>query len=112
MNVGFWSCLVMAPLFALLALLFAIGKEKTAGLITGFNGLPKAEQALYDKMRMAKDMRNSCALWSAIMLVGAAVSYAVSGYVAIFAYLIWLALFFKDVGFDTRKAFQKYRKEA
>ena len=41
------------------------------------------------------------------MLVGAVLSYFLTPYMAIPAF-IWLVLFFKEVHFDTHKAFEKY----
>ena len=107
MNIGFWMCFVMVPFFAVIALIFAIGKEKSAILISGFNSLPKREREKYGKARMARDMRNSFALWSLVMLIGAVASL-LSGYAAIVAYLIWMILFFREVRFDPHMAFEKY----
>ena len=108
MNAGFWSCISVVPCFLLLALIFAVMKEKGAKLISGFNGLSKEEQDLYDKARMVKDMRNSLVLWAVIMLIGAVGSYFITGYAAVVAYTVWLVLFFKDVHIDEKKAFGKY----
>lgn len=108
MNIGFWMCVILVPCFAVMALIFGIWKEKSARFISGFNTMPAEEQNLYDKAYMARDMRNSCVLWTLLMLAGAAGSYAVSGYMAMAAYIIWLALFFKDVHLDAHKAFRKY----
>ena len=56
-------------------------------------------------------MRNSCFIWSGTMLAGAALSYFVTPYLAILAYIVWGVLFFKDVHFDEHKAFEKYLKK-
>lgn len=108
MKIGFVLCIVLVPCFAVLSVIFGIFKEESAKLISGFNTLPKKEQDLYDKAFMARDMRNSFALWSVIMLIGAVCSYFISGYSAIIAYIIWGILFFKDVHLDAHKAFNKY----
>lgn len=105
---GFGMCMSLAVCFALFAMIFAIGKEKTTMLIAGFNGFPKYEQERYDKARMAKDMRNEFALWAVIMLVGALGSHAISGYVAVVAYGVWIVLLVKTVRLDAHKAFEKY----
>lgn len=105
MNMGFLLCIVLVPCFAVTSLIFGIMKEKSAKLISGFNTLPQKEQDLYNKAYMARDMRNSCVLWSLIMLIGAVCSYAISSYVAIIA---WGILFLKDVHLDAHKAFEKY----
>ena len=63
---------------------------------------------MYDKARIARDIRNQCFTWTAIMLIGALLSYFLSPYMAIPSIVIWLVLFFKEVHFDKRKAFEKY----
>lgn len=66
MNIGFLMCGIMAPCFVIISLVFAIGKEKSAILISGFNSLPKQQRDQYDQAKMAADMRNSTALWALI----------------------------------------------
>lgn len=108
MKAGAWMCIVLAGGFGAIGILFGIFKEKSAQFISGFNSLPKLEPELYDKARMARDMRNSILLWALIMLIGAAGSFFLSDYFAIAAYIIWGVLFFKDIHLDTHKAFEKY----
>ncbi|MDD3239584.1 MAG: DUF3784 domain-containing protein [Lachnospira sp.] len=108
MNVGFFSCVGLIPIFGIMGLVFALGKAKAAILISGFNGLSKEERGRYDQTAMSKDMRNSCFLWMMIMLAGALVSYFVTTYAAVCAYVVWLVLFFRDVHMDAHKAFEKY----
>ncbi|MBU3877190.1 DUF3784 domain-containing protein [Faecalicatena sp. AGMB00832] len=108
-NIGFWCCIVMVPAFVVIGLLFAIFKEKSAKFVSGFNMFSKEEQMLYDKAYIARDIRNSCFIWSAVMLAGAIVSVFITQYLAIVAYIIWLVLFCKDVHWDREKAFEKYR---
>ena len=108
MNLGFWMCVVLVPTFAVIGLLFGIFKEKSAKFISGFNTLPKEEKNLYDKEKMALDMRNSYYLWTIIMSLGALGSYFISAYFAIIAYVVWGILFFRGVHIDAHKAFEKY----
>ena len=108
MNVGFWLCGVLVIPFAIIGVLFAIFKEKAAKFVSGFNSFSKEEQALYDKARISRDIRNQCFTWTAIMLIGTLLSYFLSPYMAVPAFIIWLVLFFKDVHFDNHKAFEKY----
>ena len=108
LNLGFYFCAVLAVPFALMGLLFACLKEKAAVLVSGFNTLPKKERARYDQAGISRDVRNQCFLWSAIMLAGSVLSYALTPYMAVPAFLIWLVLFFRDVHLDARKAFEKY----
>ena len=110
MNIGFISCVVPAIMFGLLTLLFLIIKEKGAVLISGFNAIPKEKRELYDTEKMSKDQRNAMLRWTNIMSFGALLCVFVSQYVAIIAYAIWLFVFFKDVHFDSNKAFDKYKK--
>lgn len=94
MNIGFWACGVLAVLFLVIGILFAIFKEKAAKFVSGFNLFSKEEQELYDKSYISSDMRNQCFLWTIIMLIGSLLSYFLSPYIAIFAFTIWLYLFF------------------
>ena len=55
-----------------------------------------------------QQLRNQCLIWSALMLVGTALSLVISQYVAIPTFIIWLFLFFKDSHIDPYKAFEKY----
>ncbi len=108
MNPGVWACGVLAVLFMLIGVLFAIFKEKAAKFVSGFNTLPKKEQILYDKALISRDMRNQCFTWAIILLIGAALSYLLSPYLAVPAFIVWLVLFFRDVHLDPQKAFEKY----
>ena len=100
MNVGFWLCIVLVPGFLLTGIVFAVLKERGAKFVSGFNTLPEAW--------IVKDIRNSSFIWSAIMLVGAILSYFFTSYMAVAAYIIWGIWFFKDVHWDAHKAFKKY----
>ena len=108
MNIGSWSCMILVIPFVIMGVLFAIFKEKAAKFVSGFNSFSKEEQALYDKARISRDIRNQCFIWSVIMLAGALLSYFLTPYMAIPTYTIWLVLFFREVHFDNHKAFEKY----
>ena len=41
MNIGFWACICVAVPFAVMGILFAILKDRSAKLVSGFNSLPK-----------------------------------------------------------------------
>ena len=60
MNIGFWLCGVLVIPFVIIGVLFAIFKERAAKFVSGFNSLPKEEQALYDKAHISRDIRNQC----------------------------------------------------
>ena len=109
MNIiGFWACGVLVIPFGIVGILFVIFKEKATKFVAGFNSLSKEEQALYDKAYISRDIRNQCFIWSGIMLIGAILSYFITPYMAILAFIIWLFLFLKDVHWDNHKAFEKY----
>ena len=57
MNIGFWLCGVLVIPFVIIGVLFAIFKEKAAKFVSGFNSLPKEEQALYDKAHISRDIK-------------------------------------------------------
>lgn len=108
MNTGFWSYIIFLILFVIIGVLFAVLKEKAAQFVLGFNLLSKEEQALYDKAYISNDIRNQCFTWAGIMLIGAVLSYYLTPYMAVPAFVVWLVLFFQEVHFDTYKAFEKY----
>lgn len=110
MNIGFITCGILCLLFLLLAFIFSVFKGKSAILISGFNTMPKEKREFYDKEQMSKDQRNACLIWAAIQGIGAILSFCVSQYAAIAAFVIWLVVFFKDVHLDAEKAFRKYKK--
>ncbi len=110
MNIGMISCSIMAVFFAITALIFTFLKEKGAMLISGFNTLSKEERVKYDQKKMSTSQRNALLIWTVILAIGAAASYFLSTYAAIPAFIIWLILFFKDVHFDSKKAFEKFLK--
>lgn len=100
----------MAGMFLILAVIFALLKEKSAMLISGFNTIQKQEREKYNQAKLGIDMRNSLLIWFVIFGVGAILSYFISSYIAIASFITWLILFFKDFHIDTEKAFGKYRK--
>lgn len=110
MNIGVLICLILAVFFSVLSSIFALLKEKSTILISGFNSISKEEREKYDKRKMSIDMRNSLFIWAIILFLGAILSYYISKYCAIIAIVIWLVIFFKDVYIDSEKAFEKYKK--
>lgn len=111
MSIGAIICLMLAVLFGIISIFFALLKEKGAILISGFNTMPKEEREKYDKKKMSIDMRNSLFLWSVILFSGAISGKFISKYCAMTAIVIWAIIFFKDVHIDPEKAFEKYRKQ-
>lgn len=110
MNMEIIICLILGVSFSLLSIIFALLKEKSAVLISGFNTISKEEREKYDKKQMSIDMRNSFLLWAIILFLGAVFSYYISKYCAIISIVIWLIIFFKGINIDSEKAFEKYKK--
>lgn len=107
--IGFYACIMMMTFFFLMALFFALGRERAANWLSGFHSLPEEERAKYDRKQMAADSRNDFLLWGFIMLAGALAALWISEYGAGAAFLVWLVLFFRNVHLDEEKAFGKYR---
>ena len=106
MNVGFVACIILAVLFLVLGITFALLKEKGAYFVSGFRTLNHPEK--YDKAYISLDMRNQCFTYALILFLGAILSYFISAIIAIPTYVLWGILFFKSVHLDAEKAFEKY----
>lgn len=106
-----WSVagLIMAIMFLIFGLIFAIMKEKGASLIAGYNFKSKEERKKYDEKQMSIDMRNLFFTYSLIFLVGTVATYMWGKVWFWISFVIWLIFFFKDVHIDDEKAFGKYR---
>lgn len=109
MNIGFLVCMLLFIFFIELAIPFVLFKEKAAKFVSGFNSLSKEQQTHYDKAYISRDMRNLCFLWAFIMFIGAVLSYYVTPYCAIVAFIVWLVFFFKEVHLDAEITFEKYK---
>ena len=106
MNIGFVACIILAVLFLVLGIIFALLKEKGAYFVSGFRTLNHPEK--YDKAYISLDMRNQCFTYALILFLGAIISYFISTLIAIPTYVLWGILFFKSVHLDAEKAFEKY----
>lgn len=106
MNIGFCTCTILALLFLILSIIFALLKEKGANYVPGFNTLNHPEK--YDKAYISRDMCNQCFIYFVILSIGSVLSYYLSAYVAIVAILVWLILLFRNFNLDVEKAFEKY----
>lgn len=106
MNIGFVACIILAVLFLVLEIIFALLKEKGAYFVSGFCTLNHPEK--YDKAYISRDMRIQCFIYFVILCIGAILSYFLSAYIAIAAILVWLILFFRNFNLDAEKAFEKY----
>ena len=108
-NVGAISCGIFGALFLLLGILFAALGERGVRFISGFGSLPPEKRKLYDTERMWRDRRNGFFIWTAVFAAGAVLSLLASQCFAVAAFIVWLALFLKDVHFSAEKAFEKYK---
>lgn len=109
-NVGAITCGIFFAVFLLLGIVFAVLRERGVRLISGFGALEPEEQALYDTERMWRDQRNSIFIWAAVFAVGLVLSLLVWQGFSVAAFVVWLVLFFRNVHFDAKKAFEKYKK--
>lgn len=109
MNIGFYMCIILVPIFWLIAVLLFILKERGAMLMAGFNSLPEQERERYDRERIAQDAQRQFFGWGFLFLAGAGLCFLISGYMAIPVYGIWIVMFFKNVHLTAEKAFEKYR---
>lgn len=107
--IGFIACLSVAMIMLIIAIVFVLFKEKATILISGFNSLSKQEREYYDKNKLSTDTRNLYTFLGSILLIGAILSYYFSYYFAIISFILWLIIFFKNVKFDSKKAFEKYK---
>ena len=89
MNIGAWMCGVLVFPFAIVGLLFGIFKEKATKFVAGFNSFSEDEQAMYDRAAISRDIKNQCFIWSALMLVGTILSYAITTYIWLFQHLLF-----------------------
>lgn len=81
-----------------IAFVFQSLKEKGTRLISGFNTLPKAEQAKYNKKKLSLAMRNQFFLWGILLLIGAVLSFSISDYFGVIAVGLWFLLVIQSIG--------------
>lgn len=68
MNIGFVACIILAVLFLIIGIVFALLKEKGAKYVSGFRTLNHPEK--YDKAYISLDMRNQCFTYALILFLG------------------------------------------
>jgi len=109
MSIGAMICIILAIFFLALASTFALLKEKSAMLISGFNTLPKERRGLYDQKKMSLDYRNMIAFWSALFFIGALLSQSIHAYSTILTFIIWPIWLSKEIHLDADKSLAKYK---
>ena len=102
---------IFAAVFFLLALVFAVGKEKACCLISGFNFKSREERQNYDLKRLSTHQRNFFLICGGILLSGAVLAFFFGAVPFGLALAVWLVFFFSEVHLDDEKAFGKYRKK-
>lgn len=98
MNIGFWLCMILAIPFFAIGMVFSAFSYKAVKALSKIYFFTKEEQALYDK-EYTSHAKNLCFIWAAIMFVGAMLSYFISPYMAIPAFILWLILLFREILF-------------
>ena len=109
MNNGVFITLAIAAILMFFVIIFTILKGKAAKLIGKFNNLPREEKKLYDTDLLCKDTRNRLLIYIVIMLVGAVLSYFISGKMAYIALIAFIAYLSTDLKINPRKSFEKYK---
>jgi len=101
-------CALVGMCIFLLAVVFHIGKGNAADLLAGFNSLPKARRAQYDKTRISRDARNQFYLWAGIFAAGALGAILHWG-IAVAACVVWVVLLIRGFRLDVETAYESYR---
>ncbi len=96
-------------IFLIFTIIFAVRKEKACKLISGFNYFTEAQQAQYDKTRLARDYCKLFKQLTAVVLIGAALSLFLGWWAFGAAMAGMLFLIFRDFHLDAEKAFEKYK---
>ena len=110
MNVALALCLsFMGLVFLIFAIVFALKKEKACKLIGGFNFFTEAQQAKYDKARLARDYCRQFKQLTAVVLIGAGLSLFLGWWAFGAAIAVLLFLLFRGFHVDPEKAFEKYK---
>ena len=110
MNVALALCLsFMGLVFLIFAIVFAVKKEKACKLIGGFNFFTEAQQAKYDKARLARDYCKLFVWLTVVVLIGAVLSLFLGWPAFVAAIAAMLFLVFRDFHINPEKAFEKYK---
>ena len=100
---------LMGLIFLTFAIIFAVRKEKACKLISGFNFFTEAQQAQYDKARLARDYFKPFRTLTIVVFVGAALCLVLGWWAFAAAIVIMLILVFRDFHINPEKAFEKYK---
>ncbi len=109
MRVGAIACYIVALIFYIISIVLVIKKEKAVVLIKGFRKLPEKEKAKYDTARMVLDIRANTQVWATLFLFGGVMSNAISQWLAVGIFVIWLYLLFKAIKSNSNNSLEKYK---
>ena len=96
-------------IFLIFTIIFAVRKEKACKLISGFNFFTEAQQAQYDKARLARDYFKLFRTLTIVVFAGAALCLVLGWSAFVAAIAILLFLVFRDFHINPEKAFEKYK---
>ncbi|MGX6969666.1 DUF3784 domain-containing protein [Vagococcus bubulae] len=105
MNVMVIVCLLIGVLLLISGIIFFLLKEKSVGLIAGFNSLSQDEQHQYDTLTLSIDVRNQLFRWSILLFLGGVLSFF-SDYFGVATMFVWYLLLINNMGSDS---FEKYK---
>ena len=110
MNTALALCLALiALLFAVLAIVFMLRREKACSLIGGFNFFTEEQQTQYDRARIAKDYQRLFILLAAVLFAGAVLTLFLGWWAFGLSILAMLILLFRDFHIFAEDAFKKYK---
>lgn len=101
----------MSGIFGSLGIIFFIFKEKACILISGYNFKTKKEREEYDEIRLSKDERNFFFRCSTIYLIGAVISIFIGALSFWITFIVWIIYFLKNLHFNSKKTFSKYKRK-
>ena len=96
-------------IFLIFTIIFAVRKEKACKLISGFNFFTEAQQAQYDKARLARDYFKLFRTLTIVVFAGAALCLVLGWPAFVAAIAVLLFLLFRVFHVDPEKAFEKYK---
>lgn len=111
MSIWTIICLTGAIIFGLLALIFAIIKEKGAKFLPEFKKIPKSEIEKYDIKKMSLDIRDEFINWAGILLIGSVLSHSIDSIYGIIAFFLWLIIFIVKLFSSSKSNLEKYKKQ-
>ena len=96
-------------IFLIFTIIFFFFKEKACKLISGFNFFTEAQQAQYDKARLARDYFKLFRTLTIVVFAGAVLCLVLGwpAFVATIAILLFLV--FRDFHINPEKAFEKFK---